>query len=610
MINKIKEYVISKDFLLKLIFILGIIFLFYTFDIYLRYITITIDAFYSGRAIVPNLLTIIFICYFFPLFFIKSKMGSRIILIIFYVLGLVYFIVNYMMLKIKFIPMDFYNLHNASEGLTYVNTIFEHINKPFIIFILLTLILFLILFFIRGKITFNYSKKVYFIYPIIYVILIIGNIVSINSLYLDVDDWQNITSPRYYYDNFINSKRSAEIIGYYQYSVRDAYLYMKENYLTNYSNDDVEKLMSELSDTNIEDNEYTGIFKDKNLIMIMMESIDNVVVDKRTMPTLYKMRKDGWNFTERYSALSTGGSTIATEFTSLTGLMYNNAYYRINNNIYNESIPSVFKDNGYVTSFVHENNGVYYNREELHRNIGFDNTYFLYDMLDPYEYYVDAQMVTNDEVYNRIIPKDSDSPFMTMMVTIAGHGPYVDNGVCNEDEKAATSDIECFRYLAKRTDDLLDSLLKRLEEDGMLDDTVIVMYTDHQAYLYDYTLEDLKMFNKVDDEFNIKQLPFIIYSTDIKSKKIDTLFNDIDMVPTIFNLFGIDYDENSYVGRDIFSSNHDNVIMFNDGSWYDGNIYSLNDGIDRNDVYYKEVSDKVMNRIRLNDMLINTNYYG
>lgn len=606
----LKEKIFTLNFLLGIIYILGILVLFYSFDVYLRYITITLDPFYPGRAKIPNFLTLVFICYFFPLFFIKSKKGSRIVLFIFYILGLVYFIVNYMMLKIKSIPMDFYNLHNASEGLTFINAVFEHINKPFIIFILLTLIAFIVLFFIRGKVTFKYPKKVYFVYPLIYAGLIFGNIYAVDSLFLEEDSWQNITSPRYYYDNFVNSKRSAEVIGYYQYSVRDAYLYMKENYLTNYSIEDVEELMSELSVSDMEDNEYTGIFEGKNLIMIMMESIDNVVIDKKTMPTLYKMRKEGWDFTQRYSALSSGGSTIATEFTSVTGLMYNNAYYRINNNIYKESIPSVFKEKGYVTSFVHENNGVYYNRSELHRNIGFDNTYFLYDMLDSYEYYVDAQMITNDEVYNKIIPKDSDSPFMTMMVTIAAHGPYTDNGFCNNDDKAKTSEIECFRYLAKRTDDLFDALLKRLEEDNLLDDTVIVMYTDHQAYLYNYTDEDLKMFHRVDDGFNIKQLPFVIYSTDIKAKKIDTLVNDVDMVPTIFNLFGIAYDPSVYIGKDLFSKAHENVIMFNDGSWYDGKIYSLNKAVDKSSLYYKDISNNVMNRIKLNDMIINTNYYS
>lgn len=608
--KEIRDKVFSKDFFVKTIYILGLMFLFYIFEVYLRYIAITIDPFYPGKGLIPNFLTIVFICYFFPLFFIKSKKGSRITLILFYVIDLIYFIVNYMMLKIKSIPLDFYNLNNVSEGLAYVNTIYEHINIIFVIFIIITLVILIFLLWLRGKFNFEYRKRFYLLYPIVYILLIVGNIVAINSLYLEEDDWQNITSPRYYYDNFVNSKRSAEVVGFYHYSVRDAYLYLKENYMTTYTIDDVENLMNSFEVSEEINNEYTGIFEGKNLIMIMMESIDNVIVDKNTMPTLYKMRKDGWDFTQRYSSLIGGGSTIGTEFTSMTGLMYNNAYYRINNNIYTESIPSLFSQNGYTTISAHENNGVYYNRSELHRNMGFNNSYFLYDMLNPYEFYVDAQMATNDQVYDWIVPKNISNPFMTFIITIAAHGPYTNNSICDENEQARKNEISCFRYLAKRTDDLLSALLKRLEEDKILDDTVIVMYTDHQAYLYDYTESDLKKFNKVDENYNIKQLPFVIYSTDIKAKKIDTLVNDVDIVPTIFNLFGISYNSRNYVGTDLFSSNHEDLIMFYGGSWYDGKNYSLDENIDTKNDYFKVTSQKVNDKMLLNNMIINTNYYA
>lgn len=242
--------------------------------------------------------------------------------------------------------------------------------------------------------------------------------------------------------------------------------------------------------------------------------------------------------------------------------------------------------------------------------MGFNNSYFLYDMLNPYEYYVDAQMATNDQVYDWIVPKNIDNPFMTFIITIAAHGPYTNNSICDEDEQARKNEISCFRYLAKRTDDLLSALLKRLEEDKILDDTVIVMYTDHQAYLYDYTESDLKKFNKVDENYNIKQLPFVIYSTDIKAKKIDTLVNDVDIVPTIFNLFGISYNSRNYVGTDLFSSNHEDLIMFYGGSWYDGKNYSLDENLDTKNDYFKVTSQKVNDKMLLNNMIINTNYYA
>jgi len=398
-------------------------------------------------------------------------------------------------------------------------------------------------------------------------------------------------------------------MGYYEYSIRDMYLYIKENYMIAYSKADADELFAK-NDVKKENNEYTGIFAGKNLIMIMMESIDEIMINKEAMPTLYKMRNSGWNFTNRYSVLSNGGSTIVTEFNSLSGLFYNNAYYRINNNFYSNAIPNMFSNNGYITSSMHENYGTYYNRSELHRNLGFQNSYFVYEMLDNYEIYSDVQLISNYNLYEKIIPK-TDKPFMSFIVTIAAHGPYTNsNSICSEDEKASSSEKDCMNYLAHRTDDLFSELLSKLKEDELLDDTVIIAYTDHQAYLYEYTDNDLKKFKKVDDDFNIKSIPMIIYSNDIKKKNIDVLINDVDIAPTIFNLFGLDYDAQKYIGTDIFSKYHKNIVMFENGSWYDGNVYSFNSGVDQTTEKFKTNSEWALDKRKLNDILISTNYYG
>lgn len=605
----LKNNIFTKNFLLKMIYIFGILLLFYSFDVYLRYITKSIDAFYPLRAIIPNLITIVCICYFLPLVTLKSKKVSLIFLSLFYILGLFYFIANYMMLNVKSIPLDYYNLHNVGEGLEFINAISSYIGIKFILFILFTILLFIILFIIRKKIDFPLNKWKIISILILFPVCILINYFCIHNLESSEDEWQNISKPRYYYDNFINSKRSALVMGYYEYSIRDMYLYIKENYMSAYSKADADELFAK-NDVKKENNEYTGIFAGKNLIMIMMESIDEIMINKEAMPTLYKMRNSGWNFTNRYSVLSNGGSTIVTEFNSLSGLFYNNAYYRINNNFYSNAIPNMFSNNGYITSSMHENYGTYYNRSELHRNLGFQNSYFVYEMLDNYEIYSDVQLISNYNLYEKIIPK-TDKPFMSFIVTIAAHGPYTNsNSICSEDEKASSSEKDCMNYLAYRTDDLFSELLSKLKEDELLDDTVIIAYTDHQAYLYEYTDNDLKKFKKVDDDFNIKSIPMIIYSNDIKKKNIDVLINDVDIAPTIFNLFGLDYDAQKYIGTDIFSKYHKNIVMFENGSWYDGNVYSFNSGVDQTTEKFKTNSEWALDKRKLNDILISTNYYG
>ena len=288
------------------------------------------------------------------------------------------------------------------------------------------------------------------------------------------------------------------------------------------------------------------------------------------------MREKGIDFTRRYGQLSNGGVTLATEFTAITGLYYSGRNYNIQKNKYSNSIPSTFANYGYDVSYIHENSGVYYNRSVLMKAMGFPNSYFLYDYLDDADHNNDIQLSENDDVYNKIV-NDKKGKFMTFITTIIGHGPYVNNIPCSADAVAMQSELACFKYLANNTDEFLKILMDRLKEDKLLDDTVIVLFTDHYAYTYSYTEEELKnTYPRVDKKYNIKNLPFIIYSSNIKHKEINNiLVNDVDILPTLFNMFGIEYNPNEYVGTDVFAKYHRNLVMFTDYSWYDGKIYSF-----------------------------------
>ena len=161
--------------------------------------------------------------------------------------------------------------------------------------------------------------------------------------------------------------------------------------------------------------------------------------------------------------------------------------------------------------------------------------------------------------------------------------------------------------MSKITDEFLQTLIKRLEEDKLLDNTVLVIFTDHYAYGYSKVHE----VKNIDDNNMIQNVPFIIWSKDIESKTIDTIIDSIDITPTIANLFGLDYNSKHYIGTDVFSSNHDNFVYFPDYSWYDGNIYYKGGHITSydNQEYVKETSMKVNKKIELNDAILNSDYY-
>ena len=418
----------------------------------------------------------------------------------------------------------------------------------------------------------------------------------------DSSQWNQVQFPRYYYDNFINFNRSFDILGLYGYHMRDVYLYFKNRFSTIGSKEEIEALMDSF-DITYEKNDMTGIFKDKNLIMIQLESIDKLVITEETMPNLYYMKKHGWDFTRRYTG---NKSTIASEFVYSTGLYQMGAGYNINNNTYLTSLPSMLANNGYRTSSVHQNFGYYYNRVNLHKAMGYEESYFLSDLYDDLPSHDDRVIIYNDDIYSSIISKNYE-PFMSLIVTISAHGPYGDNaGFCSG---GGLSERGCLDYLSIMTDQMLGLLLDRLEEDGILDNTVLLIYSDHYPYSYNYTEEDLKVYSSFSVENDIRDLPLVIYSTDINHKEVDTFISDVDIVPTVLNLFGIEYDPKKYIGVDIFSSNHKNVCYYSDYSWYDGEIYSMNIDANTESAYITTMSEYVRKKIDLNNMIISNNYY-
>lgn len=609
-IIKIKDYFIkNKNIILKrypLIILLTL--LFFLIDIFIRSKCYKLTSFVSIWHF-PTILFSLSYCliFAFVIYYLPKKI-SKILYIVLTVLTFIIYLTNYMLIAIKKNAFSFYDLDNAGEGFKYINFVIKEINIKFILMCIFIIGVSVLLFIYLKRIDTEYKKINLIKIFVTLIICIIIRQIGITKLgKYDPNDWNMITKPVYYYKNLTNSNRSLNVLGLYEYTVRDLGIVLKERIIKKDETEKISKIISEKESKN-ESNKYSGVFKNKNLIMIMMESIDNYVLTKETMPTLLKLRNTGLDFTNRYSQVSHGGVTLATEFTSLTGLYHTGVKYNTYKNTYNNSIPKVFEKNGYKTAFIHENNGIYYSRNVLIKAIGFQDALFVYDDIKKYNTNDDTQLVLNDQIYNKII-NNKQGKFMTFITTIAAHGPYKNNYHCPW--SVFYNETDCYNYLSKNTDEFIKVLLERLKEDNLIDDTVIILFTDHYAYAYNYSKEELENnYKKIDDNYSIKNLPFIIYSTNIKHEKIDTLVNDIDMLPTIFNMFGFDYNPNEYVGTDLFSKDHKNLVMFTDRSWYDGSVYSFNKDFDNNCSTCAENNKYVKDIFDLNNMIIKNNYYA
>lgn len=360
-------------------------------------------------------------------------------------------------------------------------------------------------------------------------------------------------------------------------------------------------------------NEYTGLFEGKNLVMVMLESVGSVTFSeeyKDYFPTFYKLYTEGItgvnNYSPRYNC-TTGESEVSSQ-NGLYPIQTSCSVDTYKNNEYREALLYMLRKNGYYTSSYHDYTDAYYPRSVYSYKLGTMRYYGLDDLGvhndKPY-----AEWPSDLEFMQKALPKFIDQEkFASMMVTVTPHIPYI------HDSKIATKNMKLFenldlpiqtkRYLSKlkETDLALEYLLKTLEEKGVLDDTVIVVFGDH----YPYGLTD-KLYQQLTDEdisfgHEVDRTPFIIYNSETKAEKITKYTTPLDITPTLLNLFGVEFDPRLYMGHDVFSD-YTNYVAFSDNSWQSPyGYYSASKGEFTPSVGAEPISDEEI--IRINQEII------
>ena len=173
------------------------------------------------------------------------------------------------------------------------------------------------------------------------------------------------------------------------------------------------------------------------------------------------------------------------------------------------------------------------------------------------------------------------------------------------------SEEDCARRQAKETDYMVELLINTLTEKNLIDNTVIVVFTDH----YLYTLSDQTILDKYKDTSNnlINHTPFFIWDNGNTKKKVTSVTSQLNILPTIINLLGLEYHPNYYIGKDALNSSYNGIVFFSDYSWYDGNVY-VDGGAVTNNKYIDQVSLEDKNYyinyiIRKNDLTLKYNYF-
>lgn len=566
---------------------------------------------YKVWNIIPNLFTITWACLFIGISLsLKSKIGKSVYLGV-NILFLIMFLTNGIYYSTTHNFFDFILLESTSEGVPYMMDCIKNCNVwIYIWFVIIIFTIYIGFKKIPKKDNFNYKNVIIVVLVFLLIHLLLPNLYGSANSSLEWNTWQN---PRNIYKNFNDANKSMSITGLYEYTIRNFYITFLQTEEEETS-EDYEFLMEAFSVNNNEVNKYTGIFKNKNLIFVQLEGIDDWLLTEKDMPTLYGMLNNSFIFQNHYSYYNGGGSTFNSEFAVNTGfitpLSYTQNAYSFNKNSFPYSMANMFKNQDYVVNAFHMNSGEYYSRQTNYSNWGYDKYYGLLDINDYKDksYTLDRELINDVTFQEKMFPKDSK--FVDYIITYSNHLPFTNTkGVCKllydmeidlddtvdmGEESSSTfvqlTEEECIRKQAHETDYMMELLLKKLTELNLIDDTVIVVFTDH----YLYTVEDKTILDKYKNTSNnlINKTPFFIWQNNMKRTNIKEVTSQLNILPTTLNLFGINYNPNYYIGSDALSQNYKGIVFFSDYSWYDGNIYVENGVIANNKSSSQEYLDE------------------
>ncbi len=423
-----------------------------------------------------------------------------------------------------------------------------------------------------------------------------------------------------------NKEYIVQKFGIYIYTFNDIIQSIKPKISTLFGYDEAarefrefysEKFASEVK----EKNEYTDIFKGKNVIFIHAESVQNFLIDlningQEITPTLNQLYEEGIYFSKFYPQISVGTSSD-TEFTLLTGLMPSSSgtvFVSYFDRTY-EAMPQFFNDLGYYTFSMHANEADYWNRKIMHKNFGYQD-FFARGTYEETEEEMIGLGLSDKSFFNQIVPiikdiKETKSPFFSTVITLSSHSPFKatldrttldltmsysytdENGAQVTDTADYLEGAEMGNYIKSvhYLDEALGQLIADLRENGILEDTVIILYGDHDAKIAKSQYELLYNYDPISDSVKdkddptyismdnyaydlLKNTPLIIWSGDEKFKtEVDDVMGMYDILPTVANMFGF---ETKYeLGYDVFSDN-EKIVIFPNGNFLTNKVYYNN----------------------------------
>lgn len=629
MFQKIKENLLTAINNNKLYLLLILYFIFKTGIAYIFDFSLGISSIFQVFISIFSLIAVSSLLYGIA-FITKNKKLNKILLIVFNLILSILLISNiyYYREFSDFLTIDtVLKATSNSSGLT--GSAIKMINWYDFIFIADSLILPFIIF---KKDSINYKKS--------YLKAPIGLLVCILTLTLaEIDRPQLLT--RSFDNNYL-----VKYLGLSGFTLKNANDYNQLKMLrADATENDLADVESYISTKHTDElNKYSGIAKDRNVVYIHLESLQQFIIDYKlkdgagveheVTPYLNKIfhSNDTLAFDNAFHQVSQGKTSDA-EFmieNSLFGSESGSAMVKFGTDNTFNSAPTILKDYGYTSQVFHGNNDTFWNRNNAYKSFGYDNFYSLKTY--------DNQEVINYGLKDDVFFQESLEKYLNIggkkyskFIPVSHHFPYDKSKLESEFPSASTKDETINNYFvtANYMDKQIENFMKGLEENNELNNTIFVFYGDHYGISNSRNETLNEVLNITDDwtSYNnamMQKIPLMFYIPDSNinpNAKINNKYvGQIDILPTLLNMLGVENNNFIFFGQDIFSDNFDNIVEFRDGSFvtenftnYKGTIYNTKTGeiLENIDIgtqeKLEELKKYVKEELDMSDKVINQN---
>ena len=612
-------------------------------EVLFNIVTFGINSLFSIKLLYTTLFTIVLSIFLGFICKIGNRKANTIISIVMVFILSIYYFGSYLFKSLFNTFFSFHLLGISDQAATFIGDAVMEIIKRLPILILF-LIPFIFILIYKKRLLFRKSKRNIILQAIIFIVFIGLFILSINlstenkQLFNDIDNnAMNIEKMGLNVSTYLDIKRMfipveekiesdnlIEILTEEEKSFGPNMLDIDFDSLIESTNNKTVKGMHEYfkNQQPTYKNEYTGIYEGKNLIVVMGESLNEIAISEKYTPTLYKLSHEGFEFTNFYTPINM--STIGGEFQMQTGLFANLAMlttkFRPGTTYFPYGLGKVFNDRDYYVSAYHANTGTFQSRDKYLKSLGYTNYLSKGTGLEklmncnmwPQSDY-DMANATIDEILTH-------DKFMAYYVSVSGHMPWPN--AMSRRNKDAVADLqvgdEAKGYVAANIelDKALELIIKKLEEAGKLDDTVIAVVPDHYPYSMNInSINELSTYTR-DERFEVNHSTLIIWNNKQEHKVIEKITNSLDFIPTMLNLFNVEYDSRIITGKDIFAPN-EGLVFFTDRSWIsDKGRYNAATGKfspskeeELPEDYVKTMNAVVASRINTSKLIMENDYY-